>query len=99
MKSGYKIVWTDCALDELAGTIEYLEKYFTEKELKKLAREIEKKLNLISENPLIFPVSDKINLRKVVVEKYNTLYYRIKEEGVEIISFFSNMQSPAKRKF
>ncbi len=99
MKSGYKIVWTDCALDELAGTIEYLEKYFTEKELKKLAREIEKKLNLISENPLIFPVSDKINLRKVVVEKYNTLYYRIKEEGIEIISFFSNRQSPAKRKF
>jgi hypothetical protein len=34
MKSGYKVLWTDHALNELEKTIEYLETDFSEKELK-----------------------------------------------------------------
>ncbi|MBU4538875.1 MAG: type II toxin-antitoxin system RelE/ParE family toxin [Weeksellaceae bacterium] len=98
MKSGYEIVWSDQASDELTKTLEYLEQNFTEKELKRLSREIEKNLNLISENPLIFSGTDIRNVRKVIIARYNTLYYRIKGKNIEIISFFSNRQNPAKRK-
>jgi hypothetical protein len=38
MKSGYKIFWTDYAIDELEKTIEYLQLNFSEKELKRLAQ-------------------------------------------------------------
>tara|TARA_Y100000815_G_C13340296_1_gene499658 strand:+ start:1666 stop:1800 length:135 start_codon:yes stop_codon:yes gene_type:complete len=41
MKSGYKILWTDHALDELAKTFEYLEENFSEKELQRLSNSIE----------------------------------------------------------
>lgn len=41
MKNGYKILWTDNALDELAQTIEYLEENFTDREIKKLASKVE----------------------------------------------------------
>jgi hypothetical protein len=34
MKSGYRILWTDHALDELEKTIEYLEIKISEKDLK-----------------------------------------------------------------
>ncbi|OWK74939.1 hypothetical protein CBW16_05985 [Flavobacteriaceae bacterium JJC] len=98
MKSGYEIVWSDHALNELTQTLEYLEQNFTEKELKKLSKEIEKSVNLISKNPFIFSDSEIRNVRKVIISRYNTLYYRIKEEDIEIISFFSNRQNPAKRK-
>lgn len=54
MKNGYKILWTDNALNELEKTIEYLEANWTEKELRKLAINLEKTLNLISQNPFIF---------------------------------------------
>ena len=40
MKNGYKILWTDNALKELAETITYLENNWTEKELKKLANSL-----------------------------------------------------------
>jgi hypothetical protein len=33
MKSGYKIYWTDYALNELEKTIEFLEENWTEKEI------------------------------------------------------------------
>jgi plasmid stabilization system protein ParE len=48
MKSGYKIIWTDNALNELEHSIRYLEENWTEKELTKLAANLEKSLNLIS---------------------------------------------------
>ena len=98
MKSGYKILWTDHALKELAKTYEYLEKNFTGKELKKLSVEIDKLLILISKNPSLYPISESQRIRKVVFKKFNTLYYREKQNTVEILSFFSNRQNPEKRK-
>ncbi len=99
MKSGYKILWTDHALKELHKTLDYLEEQWTEKELKNLATNLDKTLHLISQNPYIFQSSDfKKDVRGAVVLKLNTLYYRVIENHVEIISFFSNRQKPKKLK-
>lgn len=43
MKSGYRILWTDNALLELKKTVDYLEQNWTERELSKLAKELEKR--------------------------------------------------------
>ena len=40
----------------------------------------------------------KKDVRRAVVLKFNTLYYRVNENNVEILSFFSNRQNPKKRK-
>jgi plasmid stabilization system protein ParE len=98
MKNGYKIFWTENALNELAKTIEYLEENFTDKEIKKLAQKLESTTALLSKNPTIFPKSEFKDIHRVVILKHNTLYYRIKGETVEILSFFSNRQSPTKIK-
>ena len=99
MTNGYKILWTDFALSELENTIEYLEENWTERELRNLAIEIEETLSLLSHNPNLFQASDiKKDIRRVVVAKHNTLYYRVKNNTIEILSFFSNRQSPKKRK-
>lgn len=99
MKNGYKILWTDNAIKELEKTIEYLEVHWTEKELINLATHIEKTLNLISQNPHLFQASDfKKEVRRAVILTLNTLYYRVNENSVEILSFFSNRQNPRKRK-
>ena len=99
MKNGFKILWTNNALNELEKTIKYLEENWTEKELKTLALRLENILILILENPHLFQSSGiKKDLRRVVILKHNTLYYRLKEDKIEIISFFSNRQNPNKRK-
>lgn len=100
MRSGYQINWTEHALNELAQTIQYLEENFTDRELTLLANSLDKTLLLISKNPKLFSHSiSKSEIRKVIVRKYNTLYYRIKDESsIEILSFFSNRQNPEKRK-
>jgi plasmid stabilization system protein ParE len=99
MTNGYKIFWTEFALSELEKTITYLEENWTEKELMNLAYEIEKTLSLISHDPTLFQVSEiKKDVRRVLVAKLNTLYYRVNGESIEIISFFSNRQNPKRRK-
>lgn len=98
MESGYKILWTDHALKELAETYDYLEKNFTEYEIRKLSTEIDKTLKLIAINPSLFPLSEFKGIRRIVIKKFNTMYYREKENTVEILSFFSNRQNPDNRK-
>lgn len=58
MKSGYNILWTDHAIRELEETITYLNKNWTEKEIKHLAIKIEETLELIALNPNLFQSSD-----------------------------------------
>ena len=96
MESGYKIQWTDFALKELADTYEYLELNFSKKELNKLSFEIERVLRLISKNPFLFPQSEIKNVRRVVIKKFNTMYYRETDSTIEILSFYSNRKRTKK---
>ncbi len=99
MKNGYKILWTDNALKELEQTIEYLKENWTERELRNLAESLEETITLISLNPLIFQSSKKKkDIRRAVILTLNSLYYRVSEDSVEILSFFGNRQNPKKRK-
>jgi plasmid stabilization system protein ParE len=60
---------------------------------------LEETLSLIAQNPNLFQVSDeKKETRRVVILKHNTLYYRCLKNQIEIISFFSDRQSPIRRK-
>lgn len=99
MKSGYKILWTDHALSELENTIAHLEKNWTERELRNFSHELDHTIELISKNPELFQVSrKKKNTRRAVVARFNNLYYRLNEDSIEILSFFSNRQDPEKIK-
>lgn len=99
MKNGYKIFWTAHALFELKETIHYLETHWETSDLINFAGKLEHTIELISKNPYLFPTSvSKQEVRKAVVTKHNTLYYRIINQTVEITSLFSNMQHPDKRK-
>lgn len=77
MEKSFEILWTDLALEELAQTVEYLEREFSENEIDSLGNEIERILSIITYNPTIFPFSDNFKIRKAVILKFNTLYYRI----------------------
>lgn len=99
MKSGFKIFWTEHALSELQQALDYLEENWTERELRIFASKLEHTIEIISKSPEIFPSSiDKKEIRKAVVEEHNTLYYRFKNDRIEIVSLFSNLKNPKSKK-
>ncbi len=102
MKSGYRILWTDHALEELDKAVEYLQLNFTDVEIARLANAIESTLSHITRNPLMYPESAQARgIRRAVVLRFNTLYYRVNRESkqIEVLSFFSNRQDPNSQKF
>lgn len=98
MKNGYKVIWTDNALSELKETFKYLERNFSEKKLQKLAKKIEFISKLVSDNPLLFPKSDFKNTHRFVILKFNTMYYRVNQNEIQILSFFSNRKDLSRIK-
>ena len=52
---------------------------------------------LINDNPFLFAESDKSNgLRKSVLSRQTTIYYRIVDYEIHIITLFDNRQNPNK---
>jgi plasmid stabilization system protein ParE len=99
MESTYKIIWSDEALKNLAGIIEYLEQRWTEREIRNFSRLLDRQINLIQANPELFPISSTSNgLRKAVLTKQTTIFYRIDDLKIKIVTLFDNRQNPNKMK-
>ena len=97
MKNTYKLIWSDEALNNLKGIIDYLENRWTIREIKKFAQLLAQQLKLIENNPLLFAESDKSNgLRKSVLSRQTTIYYRVINHDIWIITLFDNRQNPNK---
>jgi plasmid stabilization system protein ParE len=89
-----KINWTHKAKIELFETYQYLEENWTYQEIHNLSVKLEETINILKEYPYSFPSTTYKNIRKAVILKYNSLYYRVRDDEIEILSFFSNRQKP-----
>ena len=99
MGNTYKIIWSDEALKNLKSIIAYLESRWSKKEISKFAGLLDKNVNLIKDNPLLFPKSNlRREYRKAVISKQVSLYYMIDNQTVTIITLWDNRQNPRKLK-
>lgn len=100
MRSGYKLMWSDRALADLKNIIHYLTENWTEKEIKAFARRLDKRLDLISVNPNLFPrTTRRKNVRKCVLTKHTVIYYKTDNKVVTLVALFDPRQNPSKLRF
>lgn len=75
--------------------MEYVLKEFGEKKAKEVYQSIEKLLGEISVMPKMYRSSKKRkNLRKCVLSKQTSIYYRIQKDYIEVVSFRANRKDP-----
>jgi plasmid stabilization system protein ParE len=85
MRSGYRIQWTERATFDLQNIIDYLLNKWTEKEVRNFARKLDKRLELISINPRLFPKTNKRkNVRRSVLTKHTVIYYETSTDTIKI---------------
>jgi plasmid stabilization system protein ParE len=95
----FKVKWSQNALLDLASTLTYLAENFTTKEITALRTEIKQIERLLSDNPYVAKlIPERKEVRKLVVMKYNSLYYLVTNKEITVVSFFSNRQPPDKRR-
>jgi len=97
MKSGLKIKWSEEAINNLDNIIAWLESNWTHKELRNLFRKFEKQLMILSLFPEAYPVAwAKKRIHRCVFTKNLTIYYKVNENNLELLSIFDTRQHSSK---
>lgn len=87
-----KVKWTQVSKEDYFQNIEYLEIYWSEKEVLNFILEVAFIIDLLSKNNITFVKSQFESVFKVVVLKQITLYYSVEHDTVYLMRFWNNHQ-------
>jgi plasmid stabilization system protein ParE len=83
------------AMTKLDSLLVYLEAKWSTQVKHDFVQKLDKSLNQIQKLPDSFPESEKIKgLRKCVVTKQTSIFYKYSEKNVDIVAIFDNRQNP-----
>lgn len=95
----FEIEFSDEALNQLQENIDYLIKEWSAKVADEFISKLYSKLELISFLPFIYsPSNSNRKIRKCVVTKQISIFYKITEKKITILALFDTRQSPNKLK-
>jgi plasmid stabilization system protein ParE len=90
-----QIVWSPLSEIDFSGILNYLNENWGEKVASQFIDLTESFLTQISINPRQFPViHKKKKIRKCVLTKYNTLFYRDSKFQIDILKIYDTRQDP-----
>jgi plasmid stabilization system protein ParE len=90
-----QIVWSPLAENDFANILAYLNENWNEKVTNQFIDLTDEIIGQISVNPRQFPVIfKKGKIRKCVLTKHNTLFYRDNKYQVEILRIYDTRQDP-----
>jgi len=91
MQNGYKIKWSEDSVEDLQNIIQYLSENWTEREIKRFVRDLERNISSIRIFPFAFQASyANPEIRRCVISKLNSIYYSIDEKVITILSIHCN---------
>ena len=100
MNNTKQIVWSELAENDFSAILEYLSNIWSIKVANKFIDILDMLISQIAKNPQQFPIiNHKEKIRKCVISKHNSLYYRINENKIEILRIYDNRQDPNSLKF
>ena len=94
-----KIIWAPLAESDLANIADYLFENWNVKTANQFVSLVNYLVNLISNNPNQFPqINSDLNIRKCVITKHNSIFYRVSAKQIDILRIFDTRQDPNKLK-
>jgi plasmid stabilization system protein ParE len=94
------IIWSPLSEKDFESILEYLHTNWDDKVVNQFIEITDKLINQISLNPRQFPVIHrKKRVRKCIITKHNTLFYRDQKKCVDILRIYDTRQDPEKKKF
>ena len=95
-----QIIWSPLSENDFLTILDYLKENWDDKVVQGFIEITASSLSMISINPRQFPVIYKNKkIRKCVLTKHNTLFYRDRKNYVDILRIFDNRQDPKKLTF
>ncbi len=91
----FKVIWSPVAVETFEAIINYTKETWTEKEVQRLIRTVNRKLLLLSQHPQLFPsTSSKGRRRKTIIHKRIILFYKVRQrkQEIELLRFWNTWQ-------
>jgi plasmid stabilization system protein ParE len=94
------VIWSPLSENDFENILDYLDKNWGIKVASNFIDLVENLINQISINPRQFPICYKRKkVRKCVLTKHNTLYYRDGKLNIEILRIYDSRQDPTTLTF
>lgn len=94
------VKWSPASKDEFADLLNYVETEFGLDAALKLLDKTDNVIDNISQNPALYPSSDKFpTIRKAVITKQTSLFYRITYAEIQLLHFWDNRRNPDTLEF
>lgn len=92
-----KIIFSSRSKFQLDSLLDYLEIRFSVSTKKKFVLKLDKVIVIIQKDPETFSKSNSNKaIRKCVISKQTTLYYRYNNQEIRLLSLFDTRQNPTK---
>ena len=93
------IEWSPRAESEYFDHLEYLVQKWGQKVAQNFRGRIQEVLDHVVERPRMYPATgSRKNVRRCVVSKQVSLYFRIKKDKIEIVTLFDTRRDPNSRR-
>lgn len=94
------IIWSPLSESDFISILNYLQNNWDDNVVQRFIEITDGILVWISNHPKQFPlIHKKKKVRKCVLTKHNTLYFRERKDCIDILRIFDNRQDPVKLKF
>ena len=95
-----KIIWSSDSENDFSNILDYLERNWDNAVALRFIDLVDLLLQQISINPIQYPLINKnLRIRKCVITKHNSIYYRNRRHHIEILRIFDTRQNPNKLNF
>ncbi len=96
----FEVIWTTLAEEDFQKVIGYLQTKWSEDIASAFVNKVQRRIERLSTFPFsgLGSKKDK-SIRSIVLTKHNRLYYRIKNEKIEVLNIFDTRQNPEKNSY
>ncbi len=92
--SDYPIVWSPKAKSEFVEILEFVESQFGSESAADCVLLVEAMTEKIAVFPLMFPSFGQHKIRKAVVQKNLSIFYRFHRDQIDVLKIWDNRQNP-----
>ena len=95
-----EIIWSPLSLADMKGIVDYLSLNWPADVINHFIDEVDSIVKQLSSHPKTFPIiHSKLKIRKCVISKHNSIYYREHRKRIEILRIYDNRQNPDNLSF
>ena len=93
-----EIIWSGEAAEDYYQNIGYLLESWSEESAINFINEVDSVLEIIKERPEVYLLSGYRSVRKAVIRKQITLFYKVEGTRIYLVRFWNNYQNPESMK-